>query len=88
MVCKHELSHGKIRLPLSFVSFNLSNEGATSFGGEYTLCYLMSEQSASKMEIVALVLLKFVLSVPQREGKIHGGQRCLHQGAEHFACTQ
>lgn len=42
----------------------LSNEGATSFGDEYTLCHLMSEQSASKMEIVALVILELVLSVP------------------------
>lgn len=63
MVCKHELSHGKIRLPLFFVSFNLSNEGATSFGNKYSLCHLISEQRASKMEIVALALLKFVLNV-------------------------
>lgn len=67
MVCKYELSHGKIRLSLFFISFNLSNEGATSFGDEYSLCHLMSEQCASKMEIVALVLLKFVLNVQYRK---------------------
>lgn len=69
--------------------------GATTVGGEYTLCHLLcaqlSEQRVSKLEVCSTSAVKSAWNVHEAgtsEGsKTTSGHRYLHQDPEHGNCN-